>query len=327
MGRYQPARADFGESIARARHQAEGYAGRAFASFFLGEMSLARSDFRATMRYKPDFNDAEIYSRAGELLATPALESRDPESYDPRIRNAKRKDPRFAADVSTRLDDWARYRKVESRIRNGLNASPRNADAWLALAVASYRQADDDPGLRVIGTVQREAKSAFGRAIQADPESVDIRLARAMFSSTPGVGNDPELAVADLTEAIRLDPEESEAYVRRSLVRAVSDEPSTLTLAIEDCETASQMRPEDAPLRELCKMLHGRHAEARLAAQRRAAYEEKFAEFETEAWIVIGAMLTAVFTANYHEQKTEICFDEEGIAREAFAARADGRCY
>ena len=54
-------------------------------------------------------------------------------------------------------------------------------------------------------------------------------------------------------------------------------------------------------------------------------FEKKFAEFETEAWLVIGAMLTAVFTAN--DYKTEICFDKEGIAREAVAARADGRCY
>ncbi len=124
-----------------------------------------------------------------------------------------------------------------------------------------------------------------------------------MFSATPGVGNDPESAIADLTEAIRLDPDDGEAYVRRSLVRAVSDEPAALAQAIEDCETAGRMRPADGALRELCRMLHGRHAQAQLAEQRRVAYEQKYAEFEDEAWLVIGAMLTAVFTANYHGQK------------------------
>jgi tetratricopeptide (TPR) repeat protein len=325
LGRYQLARADFSESIARARNQAEGYAGRGLASFFLGELALARSDFRATMRYQPGFNDAEIYSRAGDLLAMPATAGREPESYDPRVRQAQRRDPRFGADVSTRLDDWARYRKAEARVRQALNANSNNADAWLALAVASYRQVDDDPGLGVSGTVRREARAAFNSAVSADPNSTEIRLARAMFRATPGVGNDPEAAIADLDAAIRLNPNDGEAYVRRALVRAVSNEPVQLAQAIEDCETAGRIRPGDGALPELCQMLRGRHAQAQLAEQRRAAYEEKYAEFETEAWLVIGAMLTAVFTANYQED--QVCFDEEGIARMEVAARADGRCY
>ena len=309
LGQYQPARSDFSESVRRARNPAESYAGRALANYFLGDMTAARADFRASMRYQPDFNDAEIYSRAGELLATPAEMARDPESFSPRARAARRKDPRFNGDVSTHLDDWARFRKVESQIRNQLNTNPRNADAWLALAVTSYRQLDDDPGLSVAGTAWREARSAFNRAVDADPRSVDIRVARALFAATPGVGSDPDMAIADLTAAIELDPQDGEAYVRRALVRAVDTVPSSLALAIDDCDTASSLRPNDVAVPELCEFLRDRRAQATLAQRQRQAYEQKVAEFEDVGWLFIGVILWGVYSAN--SEDLSVCFDEE----------------
>jgi tetratricopeptide (TPR) repeat protein len=311
-GQYRLARADFTESIARARNPAEGYAGRALVSLLLGESALARSDFRATMRYQPDFNDAEVYTRSGELLAKPATAERTPETYDPRLRRERRKDPRFGADVSTRLDDWARYRKADALLRKKLNPAPHSADIWLALGVTSYRQIDDDPGVRTMGTARREAKSAFDNAVKADPRSPDILLARAMFAATPGLGNQPDVAIADLTEAISLDPGDSEAYVRRALVRAVSTDPPELERAVEDCETASGLTSGDPAVRELCGFLRSRFAQAQIAQRQRAAYEAKLAEFEDLAWIGIGVILYSVYSANY--QNPFVCFDEEGIA-------------
>jgi tetratricopeptide (TPR) repeat protein len=288
-GDYAAARADFGESLQRARNPAESYAGIALAHHFAGRGVEAREHFRLAMRFRPAFNDATIYSRAGSLLVAPAVELRTVESFSPRARRLFEEDPRFRADVSTRLDDWGRYAKVLARLRQEVQRGPRSADAWLAIAVVSYRQLDDDPGVRVSGTARREARSAIDRAVAADPDDVDIRLARAMFLATPETA-DPQGALADFDMAIARSPNDADAYLRRSMLHATMNQ---FDRALEDCSTVLELEADHPFAPRLCRELDVRRVQLERSLQLRARYEQRYQEMESVAWIAIGAMLGA----------------------------------
>jgi tetratricopeptide (TPR) repeat protein len=284
---YARAADDFKESIRRSRNPAESFAGLGLAELFGGNLVAARSNFRLAMQIRPGFNDAAIYSRSGDFLIAPAVDLRTIDSFSPQGRILFEWNPRYGADVSTRLDDWGRYAKIQSILRQQLQRSSRDADAWLAMAVTSYRQLDDDPGSRVSGTARREARSAMDRAVTAAPDVVDIRMARAMLLATPETA-DPDGALADLNFVVEHSPNDSDAYLRRSMVLAMINR---FDPAIADCETAGRLAPDNAVVSRICMELRVRRTSLERSLQAKARYEQRHQEMEGIAWIALAAII------------------------------------
>ncbi|MCZ6710774.1 MAG: tetratricopeptide repeat protein [Gammaproteobacteria bacterium] len=296
-GDYEAARDDFGELIRRARSKAEGYAGSGLANYFSGDLLAARAEFRASMRFEPRFNDAMVYTRSGKFLAAPATLPVVVASSDPSVSSSQQERPADQAmrsDMSTRLDDWRKYRKVLVQLRRQTKQNPDDLYAWLAIAVVQYRALDDDPGVIVSIAAGAEARRAFDRAVEIDPESIDALMSRAMMRSTRRFGNDPAGAIADLTEVIRLKPDEVEAYFRRAFVYAASHESQSLAKAVSDCESALALIPDDPMLPRICDMMRGRHGQAARRELAQMTYEQGVKDVRGLALLLLGAAIVGM---------------------------------
>ncbi len=293
MKRYERAARDFTESMRRGRNPAEAFVGRGLAYFLAGDKAAARADFRASMRYRVDFNDAWVYTRAGDFIVAPAVEYAGPQGLSPQNRQRLQFNPQLRADMSTRLDDAARYLRVRNVITQQRGAP--GLDAALALAVISYRQLDDSPGTSLTGSARLEARAYFDRAVEADPRSVDALMARGMYRGTPEVA-DPDGAIADFTAAAALATTDVEPFLRRGMVLAAV---GRMDEAIADCEKAVSLHPDGATIAPLCDEFRARKPQAERIARMRmnaARYRQRQREMDDAAWIAIGILIATVYS-------------------------------
>jgi tetratricopeptide (TPR) repeat protein len=271
-GKYKEAAGDFGQVLRLAPGDAEGLRGRAWASVHTGDYDRAIADIDALLKASRGQPEALALRGAAHYLAGRGDQAR----LD--LRSAMRFRPvpnRARTYGSVRLDNWRRYGALQQVVEARVKQNPRDITGLLVSGVLVFRAYDDGAP----GGLMRIASDGFTRALAIEPASIDALMMRAATCSAPLYGYRYETAIADLSEVIRLDANYAEAYFQRALVRA-ADQPS-LPLAIADAEKALSLVPGDRVLVALVNKLKAdrvayeaeksRLAEAR--AQRAAALQ------------------------------------------------------
>jgi TolB-like protein/Flp pilus assembly protein TadD len=133
------------------------------------------------------------------------------------------------------------YVRAKAAYERAVKLDPDYAEAWAALAIASYWVADGAESVAAISKGFDEAMSYAEKSLALDPDLADGYAARGLLRRT--IRTDWEGSRADLTRALKLSP--SAAEVHRSYARLLATL-GRLPEAIEEARKATEIDPLSA---------------------------------------------------------------------------------
>jgi tetratricopeptide (TPR) repeat protein len=201
VGEVEAALVDYGQAIARAPDDPDGYFYRGMSFALRSDWPRAAADFRRLVHLVP--HDVEALVALGESLVA----IRD---FDAAIRILTR-----AIKLAPRRARAYRFRAQAYQARFAYDDELRDVERWIALAPDDADAYQHRADTRLLRDDQDGYLADLSRAIELDPEHVLALRARA------GVRHQQrqyELAVADLSQALAAEPGDHDVFRERAAV-------------------------------------------------------------------------------------------------------------